>query len=156
MVVKICPYCQLEVDEEALACSHCGRAIVNPNVVDQSSEDVGRSSIPGFPSRKRNQLALWSLIMGCVSFPFSVMYLALVIGAQTSGGGSDFQGALCFPFFMMGMAPVGFISVILGILGLVEIKKNGKGFGRGLAVAGILLGIPGSIALITFLYNLIK
>jgi len=78
-----------------------------------------------------------------------------MIAANTSGGASDFQGALCFPFFMMGMAPVGLVSVVFGILGLVDISKNKMEYGKGFAVAGIILGLPGSYVILSFLYFLL-
>ncbi len=141
--MSTCPYCQSEVDENAFACSECRRAIASPHIVGQSFDDVETSSIQPQLGSKRNKLSLWSLILGGVSFPSSLVFLLLLIAANTSGGASDFQGVLCIPFFSLAIAPVGLVSVIFGILGLVDLSKNKMEYGKGFAIAGIVLGLPG-------------
>ena len=116
--MSTCPYCKFEVDENAFACSSCGRAIASSHIISQSSENIKISSKPDQPDYKRNKLSLWSLILGGVSFPSSLLFLSLMIDANISGSASDFQGVLCIPLFSLAMAPVGFVSVIFGILGL--------------------------------------
>ena len=153
--MSTCPYCQCEVDENAFACSNCGRAIASPHNIGQSLGDLETSSIHAQLEHKRNKLSLWGLILGGVSFPSSLLFLSLLIDANISGSASDFQGVLCIPLFSLAMAPVGFVSVIFGILGLVDLSKNKIEYGKGFAIAGIILGLPGSYLTLHFLYILL-
>jgi uncharacterized membrane protein YhiD involved in acid resistance len=54
--------------------------------------------------------------------------------------------------------PLGIISVIIGMVTLTQIKKNPKKFsGKGLAVAGIIVGLIGFLgALIIVTYMLVS
>ena len=149
-----CPFCQFDVDENALVCPKCGKAVISPHELGSSSENNDSIS-QGKNKYKRNKRAFISLILGGISFPPSVLYLALMIDANISGGASDFQGALCFPFIMILMTPVGLAGTVLGILGLVDLAKNKMEYGKGIAIAGIILGLPGSYIILSLIYFLL-
>jgi hypothetical protein len=129
--------------------------VESSHIVGQSSGNIAISSKHDQHGYKRNKHSQWSLILGCVSFPSSVLYLLQMIESKIYGGESDFQGALCCPFFMMDMAPVGLVSVVFGILGLVEISKKKTEYGKGFALAGIILGLPGTYIILSILYTLL-
>ena len=109
------------------------------------------------PARKVNKTATTSLVLGLLSFPPSLCWLSIIINAQ-SGGGGDFPGdvmviVLCFWV----MAPVGLVSVIAGISALINIsRKRMTETGNIQAIAGIILGLPGTINSLFFLYSLLS
>lgn len=61
--------------------------------------------------------------------------------------------ALCFWV----MAPVGLFSVVAGISALINISKNRlTEKGNIQAIAGIILGLPGTVNSLFFLYSLLS
>ena len=118
---------------------------------------VNRIQKPEQPARKVNKTATTSLVLGLLSFLPSLWWLLIIIDAQ-SGGGGDFQGGgmvivLCFWV----MAPVGLASVIAGISALINISRNRETeTGYLQAIAGIILGLPGTFNSLFFLYSLLS
>jgi len=75
---------------------------------------------PGYvPSAGNNQMAVWSLVCGCV-------------------------GVLC-------CQPVSVAALIMGIVALGQLKANPQEEGRGMAIAGIVLGCLGLVGGIVLL-----
>lgn len=109
------------------------------------------------PALKVNKAATTSLVLGLLSAPPSLCWLSIILDAS-SGGGGDFQGgimilALCFWV----MAPVGLFSVVAGISALINISKNRlTEKGNIQAIAGIILGLPGTVNSLFFLYSLLS
>ena len=54
--------------------------------------------------------------------------------------------------FIALMAPIGLVSIVIGIQALITIAKNRtKVKGRGFAIAGIILGLPGLFCLLFYM-----
>jgi len=92
--------------------------------------------------RKASKLALSSMILGGISLLPSLLMLYIITSPGSKG---DWQGwtiylALC----MEGMAPVGLIGVLCGVIAFVTkgIKIPDKH-----AIMGIIFGLPGTINL---------
>lgn len=83
-----------------------------------------------------------------VSKPTSGKAIAALV---CSVGGAIVGGLGCW--IVLPAVPVGFV---LGLLGIAETGKNGKRSGRGLAIAGTIVGalaMAGSIAIVAFVIN---
>lgn len=102
------------------------------------------------PVREVNKTAYASLVLGTISFPPSLSFASLMIDAAVQGGGSDSPWLLS----LLSMAPFGLVSVILGFRAVsVLLRNNIKERGKGYAIAGIILGLPGSILLLYFVFG---
>jgi hypothetical protein len=79
------------------------------------SVPVAPIQMPGpRPAAKANQVAVWSMITGII---------AIIPCCWAFGG------------------VIGLISIVLGIVGLSQIKQNSRQTGSGFAIAGIVMGI---------------
>ncbi|MBQ8319909.1 MAG: zinc ribbon domain-containing protein [Clostridia bacterium] len=114
--LRVCPYCRSYLPQEVTYCGTCGSYVQQ----GQTGQPIPPQAPYGYPPapyappipKKKNTCALVGFIIALVS-------------------ATIFSGVLG----IMG----GIASLVLGIIGLVQIK-GGKGSGKGLAIAAIVIG----------------
>ena len=116
-----CPNCNEIVDENEIICKNCGSSlsfIIN-NLSETNSQSLTPvSSAPVVP--QNNVMAIASMVLGIASIPLLL-------------------------YFSAGIIP-GIIAVALGFTAKKKIaESNGAEKGRGMALAGIILGISAVI-----------
>lgn len=152
--MKTCPHCNTSCEDSDIVCSNCGYLFSAENIpyppdgeadkqpsqqTQQPYQQSQQSYQPpvnypqpgpeGFQTapnpQKTNGLAIASLVLGIVGILF----------------------CWCYGFGILPSIP----GVILGIISLGQIKKNGQG-GKGIAIAGLILSILGGLLSIIMIF----
>lgn len=110
--MKTCPHCQTENLDIAWKCKSCG-AELSPS----QEQDFG-----GNPYK----LARTSLIFGCLS----ALVVPAILGSLLNSMGVMYVSMVAF----------GVVAIVTGVIALSKIKKIQEKKGKGMAIAGIVLG----------------
>src|SRR5271156_1422204 len=118
----VCPYCAENTEEGSVFCTKCGTRLA----ATVSTPVATRWPVPGAPA------AIPGGPIAGDTFPYAESHTSgMAVGSLISG--------IFFFFF-----PVALIAIVLGHLSLSEIKKSaGRISGRGMAIAGLVLGYLG-------------
>jgi hypothetical protein len=112
----------------------------NPNHANQSTT----GSTPKF--------GLASLVLSLIPFPYTTLWFGLVILTSPAGGSSMSPR---IQFITVGFEGLGLLAPLIGVaLGIVSLKRREPK--RGVAIAGIVVGILTAIGIAFVLYQMRK
>lgn len=136
--MKFCPNCGAEVDEHSSFCTSCGSKLVNTESETTNSAD---DSVFGFDQEPiTNQNTYYNNQTSNVPPQNENTY-------QPKKTNSMCLVGFILSFFFS------FIGFVVSCIGLSQVKKNPNETGKGFAVAGIVLGLLGTIIYIVIFFT---
>jgi hypothetical protein len=129
-----CDKCGLQIIDGISFCSQCGASLSEIII-----SDPHKSNIP-MVTRSVHRFAIISLILSIISILPILLSIIIVIFDLNIGRGmsfSLFQVILIFLLFSF----LSIFAIILGAISIKQTKNNSKHSGRGIAIAGLVMGI---------------
>ncbi len=113
--MAFCSKCGTQISEGSAFCQNCGAPAPGAAATAPPAAQATAQPVQTVTAFKTNSFAIISLIAGIVSLFFSFYFIIAIV------------------------------AIIFGVLALSQIKKNPAQKGKGLAIAGIILGAGGVI-----------